>query len=59
MMVCIVLIWFLLAVLQESSRKLKNKISNLVFAPTPLPLFGSIYTFGYEPENQIFTICIK
>ena len=46
MMVCIVLIWFLLTVLQESSnldaifivcRKIKNKISKLVFVPTPPP----------------------
>ena len=46
MMVFIVLIWFLLTVLQESSnldaifivcRKIKNKISKLVFAPTPPP----------------------
>ena len=43
MMVCIVLIWFILTVLQESSnlgaifivcRKIKNKISKLVFLPT-------------------------
>ena len=48
MMVCTVLIWFILTVLQESSnldaiyivcRKIKNKISKLVFSPTP-PLFG-------------------
>ena len=47
-MVCIVLIWFLLNVLQESSnldaifivcRKIKNKISKLVFVPTPPPPF--------------------
>ena len=54
MMVCIVLIWFLLTVRQESSnldaifivcRKIKNKISKLVFVPTPLPLFGQKPTF--------------
>ena len=49
MMVCTVLIWFILTVLQESSnldaifivcRKITNKISKLVFSPTPPPLFG-------------------
>ena len=54
MMVCIVLIWFLLTVLQESSnldaifivcRKIKNKISKLVFAPTPPPPFWSKANF--------------
>ena len=46
MMVCTVLIWFILTVLQESSnldaifivcRKIKNKISKFVFSPTPPP----------------------
>ena len=54
MMVCTVLIWFILTVLQESSnldaifivcRKIKNKISKLVFSPTPPPLFGQKPTF--------------
>ena len=54
MMVCIVLIWFLWTVLQESSnldaifivcRKIKNKISKLVFAPTPPPHFWSKANF--------------
>ena len=53
-MVCIVLIWFLLTVLQESSnldaifivcRKIKNKISKLVFAPTRPPPFWSKANF--------------
>ena len=48
MMVCTVLIWFIFTVLQESSnldaifivcRKIKHKISKLVFSPTPQPLF--------------------
>ena len=47
MIVCIVLIWFILTVLQESSnldvifivcRKIKNKISKFVFLLTPPPL---------------------
>ena len=47
-MVCTVLIWFILIVLQESNnldaifivcRKIKNKISKLVFSPTPPPPF--------------------
>ena len=46
MIVCIVLIWFLLTVFHESGnldaifivcRKIKNKISKLVFSPTPPP----------------------
>ena len=46
MMVCIVLIWFLFTVLQESSnidaifivcRQIKNKISKLLFSLTPPP----------------------
>ena len=49
MMVCTVLIWFILTVLQESSnldaifivcRKIKNKISKLVFSPTPPPFWS-------------------
>ena len=53
-MVCIVLIWFLLTVLQESTnldaifivcRKIKNKISKLVFALTPPPPFWSKANF--------------
>ena len=53
-MVCIVLYGFLLTVLQESSnldtifivcRKIKNKISKMVFSLTPLPLFGQKPTF--------------
>ena len=48
MMVCTVLIWFILTVLQESSnldaifivcRKIKNKISKLVFSADPPPPF--------------------
>ena len=47
MMVCIVLIWFLLTVLQESSNLYaifivcteKKKNSKLVFLPTPPPFF--------------------
>ena len=47
-MVCTVLTWFIFTVLQESSnldaifivcRQIKNKISMLVFLPTPPPLF--------------------
>ena len=54
MMVCTVLIWFILTVLQESSnldaifivcRKLKNKISKLVFLPPPPPPFWSKANF--------------
>ena len=54
MMVCIVLIWFLLTVLQESSNldakfivciKIKNKNSKLVFVPTPPPPFWSKANF--------------
>ena len=54
MMVCTVLIWFILTVLQESSnldaifivcRKIKNKISKLFFSPTPPPFFGQKPTF--------------
>ena len=50
MMVCIILIWFLFTVLQESSnldaifivcRKIKKLISKLVFVPTPPPPFWS------------------
>ena len=49
MMVCILLIWFILTVLQESSnlgaifivcRKINNKISKLVLLLTPPPFFG-------------------
>ena len=48
-MVCTVLIWFILTVLQESSnldaifivcRKIKNKIIKLVFSPTPPPFWS-------------------
>ena len=54
MMVCTVLIWFILTVLQESSnldaifivcRKIKNKISKLVFSLTPPPPFWSKANF--------------
>ena len=54
MMVCTVLIWFILTFLQESRnldaifivcRKIKNKISKLVFSLTPPPLFWSKANF--------------
>ena len=60
MVVCIVLIWFLLTVLQESSnldaifivcRKIKNKISKLVFMPTPPPPF--FLTLPLQNMNNI------
>ena len=77
MMVCIVLIWFLLTVLQESSnldaifivcRKIINKISKLVFAPTPPPPFWSkanffnfifFEPFPNWPSCQISDFCIE
>ena len=55
-MVCIVLIWFILTDLQESSnldaifivcRKKKKKISKLGFLPSPPPLFGQKPTFRF------------
>ena len=56
MMVCTVLIWFILTVLQESSnldaifivcRKIKNKISKLVFSPTPPPFLVKSQLFFF------------
>ena len=51
-----VLIWFILTVLQESSnldaifivcRKIKNKISKLVFSPTPPPFLVKSQLFDF------------
>ena len=56
MMVCTVLIWFILTVLQESSnldaifivcRKIKNKISKLVFSLTPPPFLVKSQLFFF------------
>ena len=54
MMVCKVLIWFILTVLQESNnldaifivcRQIKNKISKLVLLPTPPPFWSKANFF--------------
>ena len=67
MMVCTVLIWFILTVLQESSnldaifivcRKIKHKISKLVFSPTPQPLFDQKPTFFFFSFNHYYFIYV-
>ena len=65
MMVCTVLIWFILTVLQEPSnldaifivcRKIKNKISKLVFSPTPPPFLvkSQLFEFFFNPSLMSF-----
>ena len=60
------LIWFLFTVLQESSnldailifcRKIKNKMSKLVFLPNPPPLFGQKPTLKKKLNTSLNVKC--